>query len=491
MSKDLADPDHSRLAVRFQDQLPAEIWSIIVCQLDLVDIFSLYNTSVFMRSLVVPTLVRAMATKTARLFLYQEYVRRVCVRFEFDHFDLARDRVVFRPIAQDHQFRFRCGLTLQSPQLEEIGVRSTSRKIGADQVVCSEDGRIYTVTNNLLSRTQAGSTNLPMDVSVAAANDFEAGISHTWMSPVSPMQDSTPDTGTLEIVPNDTNAVGTMSELPVSAEAVAQASTRKRTRDEKAYQGTRNFLDKTCPLNIRKNGLRKVDGAKYSFMPGYPWTLHYQVENEQLGPGVPTVSRSIFKSENRNQRGQPDQSQLGMFVRATNTDNLHHPSSSGPTLPTEPPGPSGQASEMTRVDAYNQVKSTTIITAEKGSTKSSKNTGGNGPRYLRGLLFECSMNFLDPKRATRNIIGRWLEGKVQHWKRILVRKGLHPTNHAVSTIPLLTGSHGIPVTTNRSVFSADDHGSSRDYSRGRNNYRPGHPGAALQGESTLSTAAVY
>jgi hypothetical protein len=29
------------------------------------------------------------------------------------------------------------------------------------------------------------------------------------------------------------------------------------------------------------------------------------------------------------------------------------------------------------------------------------------------------MNFLDPKRATRNIIGRWIEGKVQHWKRVL------------------------------------------------------------------------
>ncbi|KFH71752.1 hypothetical protein MVEG_02047 [Podila verticillata NRRL 6337] len=324
--------------VNFQEKLPTEIWQLVVGHIPALDLFSLYNTSTFMRALTSPLLVQAVATTSLRLFVYQEYVRRVGIKFVFDHFDMDRDRVVFKPHQLDNQFRFRSGLTLQSPQLEEAAVKSTGVSIQLQQVRRSGDNifTVHTTKQNSKSeengRTSV-STSSPIDI-VDPASEGN-------------MQGQEDEQGAENILPE------------------AHRPPSSKGSDDRHYQGNQNFFDKTCPLQIRKGGVRKIDGTRYCFSQDYPWTLQYEVGTELLDPPA--------------------------------------------TLSSQKKGTSEEHSGSTGVSGEE----------DGGQAPSSHGSTGSGPRYLRMVRFECSMNFLDSKRATRNVIGRWLEGKMQQWKRVL------------------------------------------------------------------------
>ncbi|KAG0091420.1 hypothetical protein BGZ93_008830 [Podila epicladia] len=285
-----------------------------------------------MRALTSPLLVQAVATTSLRLFVYQEYVRRVGIKFVFDHFDMDRDRVVFKPHQLDNQYRFRSGLALQSPQLEEATVKSTGASVTLQQIQRSRNN-IFTV-------------HTKKEKSKSKSKAEDNGRTSTVNTPLS----------TIDVV--DPVAEGNMQGQgdEQGAENVLLEADRmpssKRSED-KHYQGNQNFFDKTCPLQIRKSGVRLLNGARHCFSMDYPWTLQYEVGTEFLDP--PTTSSSKKK------------------VRAE-----EH--SSGST------GVSGE---------------------EDGgqSPPSPSSSTGSGPRYLHMMRFECSMNFLDSKRATRNI--RW------------------------------------------------------------------------------------
>lgn len=290
-----------------------------------------------MRALTSPLLVQAVATTSLRLFVYQEYVRRVGIKFVFDHFDMDRDRVVFKPHQLDNQYRFRSGLTLQSPQLEEAAVKSSGVSIELQQVQRSGDNifTVHTTKQNSKSEENGRTTTSipPTDV-VDPATEGN-------------MQGQGDEQGAENILPG------------------ADRSPSSKGSEDRHYQGNKNFFDKTCPLQIRKSGVRKIDGARYCFSQDYPWTLQYEIGTELLD--APTTLSSKKKG----------------------TSKEHSASA----------GVSGEE--------------------DGGSPPSSHGSTGSGPRYLRMVRFECSMNFLDSKRATRNVIGRWLEGKMQQWKRVL------------------------------------------------------------------------
>ncbi|KAF9409225.1 hypothetical protein BGZ76_005723, partial [Entomortierella beljakovae] len=120
--------------------LPPEIWIFIIQHLSAVELFSLYNTSAKLRVLAVPSLVQFLGSKAVRLFFYQEYVCRTGITFVFDHFDMARDKVVFKPQSSHHTIAFKNGMTIQRPQLEEISVKSRGKRFQGGTVIQSEEG---------------------------------------------------------------------------------------------------------------------------------------------------------------------------------------------------------------------------------------------------------------------------------------------------------------------------------------------------------------
>ncbi|CAO3563408.1 unnamed protein product [Mortierella alpina] len=381
--------------VLYQDILPTELWRLILNYLPTLDLFSLYSTSTYMRALSAPLLVQTIANKSVCLYLYQEYVRRVGIKFVFNHFDLARDRVVFRPEVADNQYRFRSGLTLQNPQLEEIAVTTFGRAIKPHQVQQS-DGRYFTVQRTVRACKQALSKSQPIPVPSASSSAASSSAAST--SPASAATDS--------------------PGIATAASATVVEDSRKRTTDEKVYHGAKNFLDKTCPVHVRRSGIRQVDGTRHSFLQDYPWTLHYQVDNEQLlSTNDSTVDRSSIAGSNRNPfffnvRQYVYHSPLQVTGQDAGASEADHEAVRSSSHSGAPISPTEHSPESAEYGAFSSP-----VTQAVASKHSS--TPGSGPRYLRFLMFECSMKFLDPKRATRNIIGRWIEGKVQRWKKVL------------------------------------------------------------------------
>lgn len=460
----------------FQESLPTEIWRLVLTHVPTLDLFSLYNTSRYLRSLSAPFLVQAMASKSLRLYFYQEYVRRVGVKFVFESFDLERDRVVFRPLVKDNQYRFRTGMTLQSPQLEEVAVKSTGGEIDMQRVHCDR-GRYFTIkpakraapaapaaAQDVSQHSQEDGVELEVDGDVET--DVDLGAEET--TAVATETEATTTTITATTV--TTSAITT---TPTPSQVIQTTSpTRKRTADEKSYQGTKNFLDRSCPVPVRKTGVCKVDGTRYSFLQTYPWTLECQVESGIMGPlvalegerrlGCGSTSRSsngkgkTVDYENRDHIGNTGSSSSRAEGRDRLTiDNqhqhqLHHRPQDGienAPLPYERMDSNGSNSSSgsgtgsinisSRDNPLSSATTTTPSrrranspdTADKIADKSAHRQGsvgsnsnsnsGNGPRFMRTLRFECSMNFLDPKRATRSVLGRWLEGKVYQWSKVL------------------------------------------------------------------------
>ncbi|GJJ75780.1 hypothetical protein EMPS_08138 [Entomortierella parvispora] len=401
--------------ILYQNRFPTELWRLVLQDLSTLDLFSLYNTSHRMRHLSAPFLVQAMATKSLRLFFYQEYVRRVGIRFVFDSFDLARDRVIFRPQTVHNQYRFRSGLTLQNPQLEEVAIKSAA--VGIDlskQRVHCREGRYFTIREAPASSllTKKSSHNSSRTLEGGGAEGAEPG----------------PGPGGDGFVP------------------------KRRTVDEKGYQGNKNFLDKSCPVHIRRHGIRKVDGSRYSFLQDYPWSLHYQVESEPLD-STPSDSSSGQGHGHGSGEGERRDSGTESGNISSGDDSAHFPLPSSPAVDSDSPSELIALSQ-TSPPSITGPPQCTAATPRKGgnnsSSSSSSSSGGHsGPRYFRALRFECSMNFLDPRRATRNIIGRWLEGKMQHWKRVLGgrRYGILPSpssgsGKAIASLPPVSLSMG-------------------------------------------------
>ncbi|KAF9362295.1 hypothetical protein BGX34_006435 [Mortierella sp. NVP85] len=365
-----------------------------------------------MRAITAPRLVRNMATKSLQLYFYQEYVRRIGVKFEFDHFDLQRDRVVFRPRDMDHQYRFKCGITLQSPQLEEIEVKDTaSTRIGSVQ--CFGDGRYYTTRREKAARSTIPVHTVPESTTANDVIEPAANIEAT-TNMESP-------TATDTVIPVDTPAEYSGGISTAEIKEGDRGVHWKPIGDEKSYQGTKNFLDRTCPLNVRKDGVHTFDGVRYCFLKEYPWSLQYQVDYQPLDTlststhtnGGLIKKRSTFFIDIRKDLYSPAQQQLmeqdpaqvnthsGDSGRISQVDTLIASTSSSTLLSNLP------------LFRSKSLEVSAAVSSGKGTTSNS------GPRFFRVLRFECSMNFLDPKRATRNIIGRWIEGKVQHWKKVL------------------------------------------------------------------------
>ncbi|KAG0362161.1 hypothetical protein BG005_006505 [Podila minutissima] len=303
-----------------------------------------------MRALTSPLLVQSVATTSLRLFVYQEYVRRVGIKFVFDHFDMDRDRVVFKPHQVDNQYRFRSGLALQSPQLEEATVKSTGASITLQQIQRSRNN-IFTVHTTKEKKSKPESE--------------DNGRTSIVSNPLSAVDVVDPATeGNMQGQGGEQGGENVLLE--------ADRPLPSKHSEDKHYQGNQNFFDKTCPMHIRKSGMRLINGARYCFSMNYPWTLQYEVGTEFLDP--PTTSSSKKKD-----RAEEHSVSTGVCGEEDGGQSLPSPNSST----------------------------------------------GSGPRYLHMMRFECSMNFLDSKRATRNVIGRWLEGKVQQWKRVLGLRHLH------------------------------------------------------------------
>ncbi|KAK3846020.1 MAG: hypothetical protein J3R72DRAFT_435115 [Linnemannia gamsii] len=425
----------------FQEALPTEIWRLVLLHVPTLDLFSLYNTSRYMRTVSASPLVQAMASKSLRLFFYQEYVRRVGVRFVFESFDLETDRVIFRPLVADNQYRFRTGITLQNPQLEEVAVKSTGSEIDHTRVMCSR-GRYFTIKP--VVRTPP---SLPQPLLQDVSHSQEDTVEQDADGDAEGDMDLSADGPEAAVTATEAAAPDTVTNLSTTTgPAPPTMTTRKLTADEKVYLGTKNFLDKACPVPVRKTGICKVDGTRYSFLQTYPWSLQYQVENEVMGPHVSQEDDSRLDSNSKscssnNGKGKAVEyltgntgknSRFGNKDDQTMTDSqLHQPlsnehmdscrrSSSGSgsgniSSSNSHPNPSttmsrrGKSPEMTEKNADSSA----------GNSRSSNNNSSNGPRFLRALRFECSMNFLDPKRATRNVLGRWLEGKMYQWSKVL------------------------------------------------------------------------
>ncbi|KAF9148724.1 hypothetical protein BG015_009531 [Linnemannia schmuckeri] len=476
----------------FQEILPTEIWRFILAHVLALDLFSLYNTSRYLRSLSAPYLVQAIASKSLRLYFYQEYVRRVGVKFVFDSFDLERDRVVFRPLVADNQYRFRTGITLQSPQLEEVAIKSSmmpGQEIDMRRVQCDQ-GRYYTIKPATVhspapapsaagEASQDASQQSQADgVELVADEDMEVNVDLGADGPGTPeaaavVTETATITTTADTV---TNSIITTA-APQSIQTIS--ATRKRVADEKSYQGTKNFLDKSCPVPVRKTGIRKMDGTRYSFLQTYPWSLEYQVESEVMGPLVTLEGeRRSGNDGNRNGKGKAvdyeDRNHIGDIGSSSSrvggksqstTDSqrqFHHHQRPQDEIECTPhpyeridsngsSSSGGSRSDGRNISSCDNTHSnvTTTVTAasrrranspemadkiagksaqgvsarmthHQGSAGNNSNSSSNnGPRFLRTLRFECSMNFLDPKRATRSVLGRWLEGKMYQWSKVL------------------------------------------------------------------------
>ncbi|KAF9128982.1 hypothetical protein BGX30_014130 [Mortierella sp. GBA39] len=460
----------------FQETLPTEIWRLVLSHVPTLDLFSLYNTSRYLRSLSAPSLVQAMASKSLRLYFYQEYVRRVGVKFVFESFDLERDRVVFRPLVRDNQYRFRTGMTLQCPQLEEVAVKSGG-EIDMRRVQCDR-GRYFTIkpaeraapapatVQDVSQHSQGGGMELEVDGDMEADVDLEAdGLETPEITAVTAMTEATTTTTA------NTVTTPTITTTPAPSQVIQTTSaTRKPTADEKSYQGTKNFLDRSCPVQVRKTGVRKTDGARYSFLQTYPWTLEYQVEGEIMGPhvalqgerrsGSDSTSRSCngkgktvdyeskdhigntgsssgrakggdqlaTDSQYQHQLHQRPQDEIKYERMDSNNSNSSRGSGSGSRDISSHDNVYSNATlshrranspEMADKIADKSVHSGSARTNHRQGSAGNNSNSGNGPRFLRTLRFECSMNFLDPKRATRSVLGRWLEGKVYQWSKVL------------------------------------------------------------------------
>ncbi|KAF8965013.1 hypothetical protein BGZ46_000664 [Entomortierella lignicola] len=251
--------------------LPPELWDFIIQHLSPADLFSIYNTSTMLRTVTAPYLVQVIASKSVKLFFYQEYVSRTGVTFVFDHFDIKKDKVVFKPQTSHQRITFRNGIIIQRPQLEEITVRSRARFQGR-RIDFSEKEGIYS-----LHDSNEGLEGTTMGTSVST-NDDDFSRQHF---------------------------------------------------DSKF--SVLNYLDRVCALNIKQTGSRLLSGAKHSFGQNYPWALHYIIENT-IAEGGPLMSR-----------------------RRSNSSHV---------------------------------------------------------RYVQANQFECSINFLDPRRASQSLFRRWIEGKM-------------------------------------------------------------------------------
>ncbi|KAF9433313.1 hypothetical protein BGZ76_009621 [Entomortierella beljakovae] len=397
----------------FQDRLPTEIWQSVLEFIPSLDLFSLYNTSTYMRALSAPFLVSDMASKTLQLYFYQEYIRRIGIRFEFDHFDLKRDRMVYRIVDTDLQHRFRCGLTLQSPHLEEIAVFTPAGPgIAPHQVRCAE-GRYYTVHPQKVARGK-------LQAIKKSPEQLDAPVSHVGPElALGSSSESVSNTNATSSASN-TTVISTATSAITSATTSATTHSKRVSNEERGYHGTKNFLDKSCPVSIRKDGVHELDGSKYCFLQGYPWSLQYQVSYDPYTAQLDHKNSSTRSGGNQTNAVSPKKRDQFFFdlradmraeaqARAEAQRQVHQQEESG-VMPEE-----------TAVTANNNIaiESEQFDTQLLGDSSSSSNSGA---RYFRTLRFECSMNFLDLKRATRNIIGRWLEGKVQRWKKVLGSK---------------------------------------------------------------------
>ncbi|KAG0003753.1 hypothetical protein BGZ79_000078 [Entomortierella chlamydospora] len=357
-----------------------------------------------MRAISAPSLVQAMATKTIQLYFYQEYVRRVGVRFEFDHFDLKRDRIVYRPQVLDLQHRFRSGITLQSPHLEEAAVFTPSNeKLTPQQVRCTE-GRYYTIPRNRSTRRTLSKTSLISSPSLSGLTELE---------PV-----AEPASETIANVTEEEHTTST-------ATGAERTSQKRITTSNRGYHGGMNFLDKSCPIQVRKDGIQELDGTKYCFLQEYPWSLEYQVAYEPFGVPLKRNPRSTSYSNND---GTKKRRQFFFDIRA---DLRAEAQAQAQTQAQEQAGM--ESANDNSSDGWNVFpgdEDTLLQSGLSDSTNSNSISASHGYRYFRALRFECSMNFLDLKRATRNIIGRWLEGKVQRWKKVLGGKKPMIQHHA-------------------------------------------------------------
>ncbi|ORZ07058.1 hypothetical protein BCR41DRAFT_164379 [Lobosporangium transversale] len=402
--------DHAKTHIKsYQCMLPTELWGLILGFIPTLDLFSLYNTSTYMRTLVAPLLVTVIASKSLRLFFYQEYVRRIGIKFVFDHYDLKRDRVVFRPQTQDHQHQFKCGLTLQSPQLEEIVINSMSNAaIAPHKIRCIEESELMATSN----------------------------VERVYQSEVAKVQ---------------------------------ERQTRTQAPHEKGYQGFKNFLDKVCSVNIRNEGIHQIDGSRYCFLQDYPWSLEYQVSYEPFDISHEAswkgkCQKDTASLEYHQNDAKKKRERFFFDIREDlRAQTLGQTEDEGENTALNCNGCDG--SSGIRNENYTSLKGTATLlspsdafinidTKKRVFINSSKISSNSGARFFRLLRFECSMNFLDPKRATRNIIGRWVEGKVQRWKKVLTgKKQVTPQHHDYqpmisagnrASVHSLNASFGIP-----------------------------------------------
>ncbi|KAG0370007.1 hypothetical protein BC939DRAFT_443162 [Gamsiella multidivaricata] len=291
---------------RPQHGFPPEIWTSIIQHLSLTDHFSLYNTSKFLRALSIPFLIQSIASKSVRLFLYQEYVCRTGVTFVFDHFDMNRDRVVFKPQLGSQTIAFRSGIAIQRPQLEEISVRSRGSRFQERQIHCTEDGIITVGKEGTKSYSGVKSGQPDAPTSMKSAERHPGHL----------------------------------------------------VRHAESGFASLNYLDRVCPLSIKRHGSQILRGAQHSFGRNYHWALHYSIDDQN--------SKLVKSSRSNN-----------------NSFSRDHRSLSASTM-----------NDVTK-------------------------TYTRGNRHVHAIRFECSINFLDPRRASRSVLRRWLEGKMSQLLQIV------------------------------------------------------------------------
>ncbi|KAG0236409.1 hypothetical protein BGW42_003567 [Actinomortierella wolfii] len=274
----------------------------------------MYNVSRFMRSISGPLLARFIATMSPRLFLYQEYVRRIGIRFVFEGIDFERDIVVFRPLNMEHQHRFRNELTLQCPQLEELTVSMLQE---APRVTRHDQYQHIFVA---VPKTRMVTSGKQQQNHQCQEQHQQQRQRH--------------------------HQNNRRSSVDIS---------------DRIFHSGSNFLDKACPLRAKKSGIAMLDGTRYSFGKDYPWRLYYQIDREPL----PAASQSRFHFHKE-----------GLLLDPKDDQNVCRSITSG------------------------------------------------GARYIRAVRFECSINFLNPRRASRNVVGRWIEHKLQQCLRVFGSTGL-------------------------------------------------------------------
>ncbi|KAF9979276.1 Metaxin-3 [Actinomortierella ambigua] len=146
----------------------------------------------------------------------------------------------------------------------------------------------------------------------------------------------------------------------------SSSSSTDTAADRVFYTGS-NFLDKACPLRAKRSGIATLDGTQHSFGKDYPWRLYYQIDAKPL----PAASETKLQFHTG-----------GLLLNPEDNQNVRQ------TIPS------------------------------------------GGARFIRVVRFECSMNFLDPRRASRNVVGRWIAHKLQQCLRIFGATGSgYPLQH--------------------------------------------------------------